>query len=670
MWRTVKALTLTACIFLLGVFGYASSAHGSDYSPLLLQKDTQSIDVYSSLYLIKDLEKTMTIDGVAADENVSAFIPAEELEQKMGFFHTAKWLRFEVENDSDETEWLLELAFPLIYEIRVYTKKELGLEELYVGGANYPFHTREIKHRHFIYKLDVPRGERKTYFIGVHSTGDLHPPIKLWNEAAFIEKTQQEFVILGVFYGMIIIMIFYNLFLFFSLRMKSYLYYVFVITCTLIGQMSINGMLFPYLWPNSPTWNAMSTPFWVSLACVFILLFTRSFLETNRHIPGFKKFSCFLTLLNVLVIFALPFSLILALNMMLFSTICTFTSVLTVAFISLKRGIRQARFFVAGWIVFLVGVLLTIFERAGLLPFMVVTDYAGQTALVLEVALLSLALADKINILRDEKDKAEQKALESEALESANRELEKLNENLLVMGESRRNLLANIAHELATPVTLFDSYIQALQEGIVSLDNAHFTNLVADKINVLNRLINDLSDLSNLEAGQASMAFVDIDAGIWLGQMIERFRFEIEQLDRGFTSDCETGSLNNYQCKIDRDRMHQVFSNLIRNAVKFTSKEKGMISVTAHLDEKHRLLVIQMKDNGIGIKEEDLSSIFERLYTDSTGSANGNGRGLGLAIVREIIHAHQGRITVESEFGKGTIFSIALPVMPRAGHLK
>lgn len=665
MWRIVKALTLAAFVLLPGVFGFAPSAHGGERSPLLLQNNTQSVDVYSSLYLIKDQEKVLTIEEVAADENAGVFIPAEELEQKMGFFHTAKWLRFDVENESDKAEWLLELAFPLVYEIRIYEKNGSDLEELYVGGANYPFQTREIKHRHFIYKLDVPMGERKTYYIGVHSTGDLHPPINLWDEEAFFEKTQLEFVLLGLFYGMIGIMILYNLFLFFSLRMRSYLYYVFVITCTLIGQMSINGMLFPYVWPNSPTWNAMSTPFWVSLACIFIVLFTRSFLETDRHIPNFKEFSYFLTILNALVIAALPLSLILALNIMLVSTICTFTTVLTVAFISLKRGARQARFFVAGWIVFLVGVLMTIFERAGLFPFMAVTDYAGQTALVLEVALLSLALADKINILRDEKDKAERKALESEALESANQELEKLNENLLAMGESRRNLLANIAHELGTPVTLFDSYIQALQEGIVSIDNTHFNNLVADKINVLNRLINDLSDLSNLEAGQASMAFVDIDAGIWLGQMIERFRFEIEQLDRGFTSDCETGSLNNYQCKIDRDRMHQVFSNLIRNAVKFTSKEKGMISVTARLDEKHHLLIIQMKDNGIGIKEEDLSSIFERLYTDSTGSANGNGRGLGLAIVREIIHAHQGRITVESEFGKGTIFSIALPVMPR-----
>ena len=664
MWRIGKAHTLALFFLLLGIFGFSLPAYGSEQSPLLLQNDTQSIDVYSSLYLIKDLEKVLTIEEVAADENANVFIPAEELDQKMGFFHTAKWLRFEVENKSDKTEWLLELAFPLVYEIRVYEKDGSTVEKLYVGGANYPFQTREIKHRHFIYQLDVPMGKRKTYYIGVHSTGDLHPPINIWNEEAFFEKTQLEFVILGLFYGMISIMIFYNLFLFFSLRMRSYLYYVFVITCTLIGQMSINGMLFPYVWPNSPIWNAMSTPFWVSLACVFIVLFTRSFLETERHIPSFKKYSYFLILFNVLVIAALPLSLIVALNMMLFSTICTFMTVLTVAFVSLKRGARQARFFVAGWIVFLAGVLMTIFERAGLLPFMVVTDYAGQTALVLEVALLSLALADKINILRNEKDKAERKALESEALESANQELEKLNGNLIAMGKSRRNLLANIAHELGTPVTLFDSYIQALQEGIVSIDNAHFTNLVADKINVLNRLINDLSDLSNLEAGQASMVFRDINAGIWLDQMIERFQFEIVQLDRGFTTDCETAPLKDYLCKIDQDRMHQVFSNLIRNAVKFTSKEIGVISVTAHMDEKQRLLVIQLKDNGIGIKEEVQSSIFERLYTNSAGSVNGSGRGLGLAIVREIIHAHQGRITVESEFGKGTIFSIALPVMP------
>lgn len=661
----MKQVWLLLAVFLLSNSTGAQSAFEGDRSTLQLVNDTKSVDVYNSLYMVKDRKREMTIEDIAAKENENLFIPSGEVSQKKGFFNTGKWLRFDLTNDSEVEEWLLELAFPLINEIRIYSKDEAGLEELYVGGANYPFHEREIKHRHFIYKIHIPSESVKTFFIGVHSSGDLHPPIRIWKKDAFLEKTQEEFVMLGLFYGMILIMIIYNLFLYFSLRMKSYLYYVCVITCTLIAQVSINGMIYPYIWPNTPIWNAMSTPMWVSFACIFILLFTRSFLGTDTHVPKFKRISYLLMAINGLVIVALPFSLILALNIMLIGTISTFFTVLLVAFISLKRGARQARFFLAGWIVFLVGVSITILERAALIPFSLVTDYAGQTTVVMEVALLSLALADKINIMRSEKQEAEQKALESEVLEKANKGLEVLNANLLAMAESRRNLLSNIAHELGTPVTMIHSYMQALREGLVDPADTHFSSLVSGKINVLNRLIDDLTDLSILEAGQTSLNFTHLNVGNWLEEMVEKFQFDVLQYERVFESDYEADAIFNYDCHIDRDRMLQVFSNLILNAVKFTSPTDGIIVLKASMNEGDRTLTIQIKDNGIGIKKENIPSIFERFYTESNASADGSGRGLGLAIVKEIMLAHNGDIYVESELSKGTAFSIILPVEAR-----
>src|SRR5699024_889329 len=186
-------------------------------------------------------------------------------------------------------------------------------------------------------------------------------------------------------------------------RLRSYLYYVLVISCTLLGKLSINGFGFQFIWPHAPAWNVVSAPFWVGFGFIFILIFTRNFLDVDRYIPSFKKILYILILLNAMVIVTLPFSKYVSLYLMVIADLSTSISVLGAAIICLNRGARQARFYIVGWLVFLTGVSITILERAVILPYSVVTEYAGQVALTIEVVLLSLALADKINMIRREK---------------------------------------------------------------------------------------------------------------------------------------------------------------------------------------------------------------------------------------------------------------------------
>ncbi|MCZ2258141.1 ATP-binding protein [Sporosarcina sp. G11-34] len=1065
-------------LLVLVILTAPNEAKGHESEALILLPSTESENLYPAIKMFTDKEKGLTIEDVSSDSYADKFAPSELMVQKGGFFDTVTWIRFEIKNQSNQNEWLLELAFPLIYEIMIYGEDDSGIVEMKKAGSNYPFEQREIKNRQFVFNLDIEPEKLKTYYIRVRGSGDLHPPINIWSSESFIEKTQMEFSLLGLFYGAILVMILYNLFLYFSLRIKSYLYYVFVITATLMGQLSTNGLAFQYLWPNSPSWNIMSTPFWVSLACIFILIFARSFLDTDQYSSKFKLISYLLMILNGIVICTLFISPIVALNMMLLSTISTFFTVLSVAFVCLKRGARQARFFIVGWVIFLIGVLLTIFERATLIPYSIAMDYAGQVTLAIEVILLSLALADKINIMRTEKEQAEQEAIASQALameslkktdelkdeflaitshelrtplygiigiaeslrdgvtgdiptemgeqlsiiitsgnrlthlindildfsklkhdsldihlkpvylsgivdvifticrplvqnkpirlintidnslpavvadqnrlqqifynlignaikyteagevivsaehngnlikvsvsdtgkgitkenqeiifepfeqgnaslsrdvggagiglsitkwlvglhggrieveskvgegsifsfmlpiqnfneivdevavdtepsieeefvlstpnialtkksvkvlvaddepvnlqvlmnqltlegyevitasngeevlrivaeqsiellildimlpkmsgyevcqrlrknyslmelpilmltaksqvhdkitsfevgandyltkpcdkeellsrvktlirlrslnqeliamnleleekvmertkelEIANDDLTTMNEDLMTMAKSRRQLLANIAHELGTPVTLIHSYVQALQQGLVAADDTYYSNLVFDKIKVLSRLISDLSDLSNLEAGRTSLNVTHMNLGRWLDQIYNKFEFDVLQFGKVPQVPNGTISLDHYSCSIDIERMDQVFSNLVRNAVKYTPTVDGIISIKADLNEAEDQVVIQVKDNGDGIREENLPLIFERFYKDSRPSTEDkeNGTGLGLTIVKEIVQSHKGTIAVESKVGTGSSFYISLPV--------
>src|SRR5699024_6376580 len=191
---------------------------------------------------------------------------------------------------------------------------------------------------------------------------------------------------------------------------------VIAISFTLLGKVSINGLGYQFLWPKVPEWNIISAPVWVPLACVFIVVFTRSFLELHKQSRYINWLFFLLMFLNFTVIITLPISRYLSLFLMVSFSILTFFIVLTVAFICLMRGVRGARFYILGWLVFLTGVLITILEWAVILPYTTFTAYAGQAALTFEVFLLFLALADKINIMRQEKEAAEQKAKESQDL--------------------------------------------------------------------------------------------------------------------------------------------------------------------------------------------------------------------------------------------------------------
>jgi len=190
--------------------------------------------------------------------------------------------------------------------------------------------------------------------------------------------------------------------------------------------------------------------------------------------------------------------------------------------------------------------------------------------------------------------------------------------------------------------------------------------MVYNKVVLLDRLIEDLSDLSRLEAGQLNLSKGDINVEQWLIDIHNKFEYEILQADRKYVPMKITAhEFNHFICTIDIDRMDQVLSNLIWNAIRHTSNVDGEISLKANIVKNE--VVIQVQDNGEGISEDALPFIFKRFYKDTTpiNSRESTGTGLGLAIVKEIIHAHQGRVWVESKLNQGSIFYITLPVRKR-----
>ncbi|AOM81763.1 ATP-binding protein [Salisediminibacterium beveridgei] len=626
------------------------------YSPdaeerIQLDPDLTSTSLYPGIEMIKDREMTLQIEEVASAEFQKQFFTGEPVEQRPGFFDSVTWLRFELDNQSDQSEWLLEFAFPLIYELDIYQDRDSGYEVIAETGAvGFPFDDREMNHRHFVFELDIAPGESETFFVRAKGSGDLHPPINLWHPDSFMERTQVELIILGIFYGVVSGMIVYNLFLYVSLKIKSYLYYVLAMTCTLMGKLSINGIGFQYLWPDYPGWNQISTPFWVGLGSIFILMFTRSFLDADEHTPGFRKVSYGLIGWNTAVIVMLFISTTAALTMMIAGALATFVAVLTVAFQCFRKGVRQARFFLLGWMIFLTGVAITMLERAVVIPFSLFADYAGQGAMTIEVVVLSFALADKISLIRKEKEEAEAQARESQEMAM---------ENLKQADILKNEFLAVTSHELRTPLFGMIGMAESLRDGAAGEPTENMKEQLETIVasgNRLAHLVNDILDFSKLKYDSLDLAVKPVEVKGVMDIVVTVTRPLLKNKPVALTTAIPADLPMVYA---DPNRLQQILYNLVGNAIKYTDEGEIVLSAS----QRGEVVMISVTDTGRGMKQEEVDYIFDPFYQAETEfGAQMSGTGIGLSVTKKLVDLHKGTLFAETIPGEGSTFTFSLPV--------
>lgn len=233
-------------------------------------------------------------------------------------------------------------------------------------------------------------------------------------------------------------------------------------------------------------------------------------------------------------------------------------------------------------------------------------------------------------------------------------------EELKRMEQFRREFVANVSHELKTPIFSAQGYVHTLLDGAVKDKNVRnkFLNKAAKNLDNLSMLVQDLLILSQIETGEIKMNFEFFDIGRLLSDIIDQFEDKAAKKDISLLLRQPKGSkdLNVYG---DWRRIQQVLNNLVSNAINY-SNEGGNIIIHVIPDQKS--VTISVQDSGIGIPEEDISRIFERFYrVDKSRSRSRGGTGLGLAIVKHIMEGHKTTINVKSKPGNGSTFSFQLP---------
>lgn len=359
--------------------------------------DHLQINRYCSLLV--DHSRSLSIEDVVADAAAKRFQHISDGKSGFGFTDAIYWVRCDIPPvGHDRRERYLELQYPLMDRADMYQQRTDGSWQVKKGGYLLPFDDREIRHRHIVHAIDPSADGATRVYLRLENQDRMEFPLAVWTPMAFYNKDHVEQLLLGLFYGLLLVMIFYNLLLFISIRDRSYLYYVIYITLSAVTMLQQNGLLREYL----PAVPAHSIPVISPLLFVFAIQFVLSFLNTRQQIPAmhriFRVLQCLFILPPLLMIYDYTNAIKVNSVLMIISTILGFV----LGFVSLKRGFRPARYFMLAWSALLLGTLVYVLKVQVLLPNNAFTTYSVQFGAALEVILLSLGLGDRFNSVKEE----------------------------------------------------------------------------------------------------------------------------------------------------------------------------------------------------------------------------------------------------------------------------
>jgi two-component system, sensor histidine kinase LadS len=441
------------------------------------------------MQVLEDKSKRWTIEDVTSSSLIGGF-----KEKGPAFVHNqdvspAFWVRFYLRNESaDYYKWLIEIVDPHINHVDLYMEDSAGNFIKHSTGNYLPFLQRGYHHKNFVYDIDVPKDHSKvkTFYLRMESENSFAFIYNIRSNRYFDKYSLNEYYLLGMYYGMILIMALYNLLMYFSVRERPYILYVmYVLTGGLMSLLE-DGTGFEYVWPSYPEINKWIYIFTPLLFLFFFSLYAKSFLEVKKQAPRLNKiinislvlYFCYLFIdlfispkPAVFAVFMIPFILMYIAGIRIF-----------------LKGYRPARYFIVGYSFVIVSFFLYLLRIYGLLgPGDPLTVYAFNYGLVFEIVIFSLALSDRVKIIKMEKDAAQKKIIEQlvdneKQIEKAKKELEsKVEERTQELNKRNKDITDSITyakrlqeavlpHERTAGMILKEHFILYIPKAIVSGD--------------------------------------------------------------------------------------------------------------------------------------------------------------------------------------------------------
>jgi len=393
---------ISLILYIISVtYGHSQNAYDLSINDSI----TEHNFVLSELHVYVDSTNQLKINDVLKDHSDDFNIYPEYIKNDYDI-NATYWVRLDIlHNSNSKRIWLIEFFDQTIDSITIFKP---GMHEAYLPvrmGDQMAFGERALKHKNFLFILDNSNDSISHYYFKINSANKADVRIVLRSLNQFVYYALNEYFIFGIFYGLIFIISVYNLLLFFAIRERKYIVYMFYLLSVGLYAMCTDGIAFQYLWPSHPVWNQFSSGFFIYLVVMCALIFTRLFLKTKERSPIFDKtIVAAMVIRSGILLYTIFFSSKLFDNR--FIEIVPI-SIMLLASISVKwGGYKPARFIVLGYSLLMIGIVIKSLVYAGLIPFSIATNYSLRIGFILEMLFLTIALGERVKTLKQNRDKA------------------------------------------------------------------------------------------------------------------------------------------------------------------------------------------------------------------------------------------------------------------------
>lgn len=706
-------------ILLLFLVIFSLQNFAQEASPIVLV-DKNLSQLSGNVFYYKDPTGNQTINEVKNQE----FLPYNGEVVNMGVTNDIVWLKVDVKNLLDRPWLYFMVAQPNCSLVELYGFSNGQQSDHIKLGRFTIFTNRPILNPNYIFPVDIERKSIKQFYLKISSTNPIQVPMFIGQKFSVLEMAGFQSMVFGMYAGLVVIMIFYNLFIFFSVRDWSYIYYILFIFFVGLTQTMLKGYGFQYLWPNNLFMAKYDSIIIPVLSGVTTGLFVKQFLQLKKLKP-FHNIRVNIFIAIYLIIGLVGVFVNKLIGVQLLNTIAFVGSgyVLFLGIVVMKKGLKQGKYFTLAFSVFLSAVILFVLCNINILPFNSFTSNILEMGSSIQILLLAFALADKINTYRNEQMNAKQEALriseehmgfiknhniilEKEVAKRTN-DLELANDNLsalldklkstqtkLVESEkmaSLGQLTAGIAHEINNPINFVVSNVKPLEldvndliEIIKRYEGLNPNQNIEAQIKEINSFKNQIDfeyikkEITDLLLGIKDGAnrtaeivsnlknFARVDqANVKLVNLNEGIESTLNLLKNTYPNNFELNKLLDDIPMVEcmPGKINQVFMNIITNAIQSVTEKQKRTGEKAILTIK---TIPEADVVKVSIKDNGTgipNHVIEKIYEPFyTTKPVGKGTGLGMSIVKGIIDNHHGQIEINSKIGEGAEFIISLPI--------
>jgi two-component system NtrC family sensor kinase len=702
--------------FLVSIFSFAQT------KPIVYTSTQEQIPFGRQLEVLVDSASNLNTENIVTKGKFSfsgADVPIFFLNKN------TLWGRFTVTNLDKDQNIFFSINYFNISKITLYRLNHSNtLDSFALAGNAKNYNAGAYNYLDYNFNLPLKKGETGTYYFKINSKHPVELPVSIRNAEDIISMHSSQSIIIAGYIGIILSIFLYNLFLFFATKDKSYLVYVFYLFALAAALLTLSGWSFKYLWPNQPWINNIAVIWTTSFAAIFAIAFAIYFLQTSTYLPKTHKFLFLIIGINIITLVLSVTSFTTAAYKILnLSAIIFGVTLIYVSATIYRKGYRPALYYLLAWSAFLVGLIVLVLRNINILPTNNYTTYVLYAGSAIEAIMLSIALADKIAILRQEKETSQADALRvsqeneklvkeqnvllekkvaerTEDLQLANNEINLSYKNLkeaqiqLVEAEkmaSLGQLTAGIAHEINNPINFVKGNIKPLQldfkdllEVINEYEKLHESEVgdIPKRLGEIAALKEDIGldfvkeevvDLmKGIENGAERTA--EIVRGLRTFSRLDESTIKTVNIHEGIDSTLvllrssipdhitikkEYNADGNIECF--PGKLNQVFMNIISNAVQ-SIKAKPVRSDKESVTISTR----DLPENRVEISVKDTGAgmseeVKQKIFDPFfTTKDVGEGTGLGLAIVFNIIKEHSATIEVVSAEGEGAEFKLIL----------